>query len=37
MKQQNDPVEIIGAVGDVKMKGLDIATRPMVYWPHPEM
>ena len=37
MKQQNDPCEIIGVVGDVKMKGLDIATRPMVYWPHAEL
>jgi putative ABC transport system permease protein len=37
MKDQNDPCEIIGVVGDVKMKGLDIATRPMVYWPHAEL
>ena len=37
MKEQNDPCEIIGVVGDVKMKGLDIATRPMVYWPHAEL
>jgi putative ABC transport system permease protein len=37
MKEQNEPSEIIGVVGDVKMKGLDIATRPMVYWPHAEL
>jgi putative ABC transport system permease protein len=37
MKEQNDPCEIIGVVGDVKMKGLDMATRPMVYWPHAEL
>jgi putative ABC transport system permease protein len=37
MKQQNDPCEIIGVVGDVKMKGLDLGSRPMVYWPHAEL
>ena len=37
MKQQNDPCEIIGVAGDVKMRGLDIPTRPMVYWPHAEL
>src|ERR1700730_13706441 len=37
MKNQNDPCEIIGVVGDVKWKGLDLGTRPMVYWPHAEL
>jgi putative ABC transport system permease protein len=35
----DDPVpsEIIGIVGDVKHLSLDSETRPMVYWPHPEL
>lgn len=37
MKQQNVPSEIIGVVGDVKWKGLDLEPRPMVYWPHAEL
>src|SRR6266550_3819300 len=37
MKEKNDPCEIIGVVGDVKSKGLDLATRPMAYWPHAEL
>jgi len=37
MKDQNNPCEIIGVVGDVKFKSLDQAVRPMVYWPHSEL
>jgi putative ABC transport system permease protein len=37
MKDKNEPSEIIGVVGDVKMRGLDMATRPMVYWPEAEL
>src|SRR5438874_11056874 len=37
MKDQNNPCEIIGLVGDVKFKSLDQAVRPMVYWPHSEL
>jgi putative ABC transport system permease protein len=31
------PSEIIGIVGDVKHMSLDSETRPMAYWPHPEL
>jgi putative ABC transport system permease protein len=37
MKSENVPSEIVGVVADVKRYGLDIATRPMIYWPHPEL
>ena len=37
MKDQNNPCEIIGVVGDAKFKSLDQAVRPMVYWPHSEL
>jgi len=31
------PTEIIGVVGDIKHQSLDTETRPMVYWPHPQL
>jgi putative ABC transport system permease protein len=37
MKQNPEPTEIIGIVGDVKHKGLDAEANPTVYWPHPEL
>jgi putative ABC transport system permease protein len=37
MKDEIEPSEIIGVVGDHKQLGLDIAVEPMVYWPHPEL
>ena len=37
MKDKNDPCEIVGLVGDVKWKGLDLPNRPMIYWPHAEL
>ena len=33
----NDPSEIIGVVGDVRLMGLDTPAEPTVYWPHPEL
>jgi putative ABC transport system permease protein len=37
MKATNIPSEIIGVVGNVKHAGLDVETRSMAYWPHPEL
>jgi putative ABC transport system permease protein len=37
MKDDNQPCEIIGVVGDSKHMGLDAEVRPMAYWPHPEL
>src|SRR5919197_3360747 len=37
MKQENNPTEIIGVVGDVKLQSLDEELRPTVYWPQPEL
>jgi putative ABC transport system permease protein len=31
------PSEIIGVVGNVCQKGLDVIPEPTVYWPHPEL
>jgi putative ABC transport system permease protein len=36
LKDDNQPCEIIGVVGDSKHMGLDAEVRPMAYWPHPE-
>jgi cell division protein FtsX len=37
MKNDNQPCEIIGVVGDSKHMKLDANTEPMSYWPHPEL
>ncbi|MBD0372280.1 MAG: ABC transporter permease [Pyrinomonadaceae bacterium] len=39
INMMDDPVpsEIVGVVGDVKHLSLEGETRPMVYWPHPEL
>jgi len=37
MKDQNQPSEIIGVVGDNKHKGLDSEVEPMAFWPHAEL
>ena len=37
MMEEPPATEIIGIVGDVKHAGLSAETRPMVYWPHPEL
>jgi len=37
MKDDNQPSEIIGIVGDNKHKGLDTEVEPMAFWPHAEL
>src|SRR5262249_18674272 len=37
MRDENEPTEIIGIVGDVRSTGLDVPSREMVYWPHAEL
>src|SRR5262245_21602404 len=37
MKDDNQPCEIIGVVGDSKHMNLDSEVKPMSYWPHPEL
>jgi putative ABC transport system permease protein len=37
MKDQNQPSEIIGIVGNNKAKGLDSDVEPMAFWPHAEL
>ena len=37
MKNENEPTEIIGVVGDSKHIGLDVPVEPVSYWPHPEL
>lgn len=37
MKNDNQPCEIIGIVGDSKHMGLDSEIEPVAYWPHPEL
>jgi len=37
MKDDNQPSEIIGVVGNNKAKGLDSEVEPMAFWPHAEL
>jgi putative ABC transport system permease protein len=37
MKDDDQPCEIIGVVGDSKHMNLDAEVRPTSYWPHPEL
>jgi putative ABC transport system permease protein len=37
MKNDNQPCEIVGIVGDSKHMNLDAEVKPMSYWPHPEL
>ena len=37
MSENPVPSEIVGIVADAKYAGLDRETRPMAYWPHPEL
>src|SRR5262249_55545337 len=37
MREPNVPTEIIGVVGDVKYVDLTTPSRPMAYWPHPQL
>jgi putative ABC transport system permease protein len=37
MKDDNQPSEIIGIVGDNKHKSLDSEVEPMAFWPHAEL
>ena len=37
MKDEIEPSEIIGVVGDNKTVGLDVEVEPMAFWPHPEL
>jgi len=37
MKDDNQPCEIVGVVGDSKHMNLDAEIGPMSYWPHPEL
>jgi putative ABC transport system permease protein len=37
MKDDNQPCEIIGIIGDSKHMSLDAEVKPMSYWPHPEL
>jgi len=37
MKNDNQPCEIVGVVGDSKHMNLDAEVKPMSYWPHPEL
>ncbi len=37
MRDENEPSEIIGVVGDVKHESVQAEIEPSVYWPHPEL
>ncbi|HEX7957486.1 MAG TPA: ABC transporter permease, partial [Pyrinomonadaceae bacterium] len=37
MKDEPEPTEIVGVVGDIKLHSLDEEPQPTVYWPHAEL
>ncbi|HEX6183711.1 MAG TPA: ABC transporter permease [Pyrinomonadaceae bacterium] len=37
MKDEPNPTEIVGVVGDIKLDSLDEEAQPTVYWPHAEL
>ncbi|MET0626229.1 MAG: ABC transporter permease [Pyrinomonadaceae bacterium] len=37
MKNEPNPTEIVGVVGDIKLHALDEQPHPTVYWPHAEL
>ena len=37
MKDEPNPTEIVGVVGDLKLDSLDEQPQPTVYWPHAEL
>ncbi len=37
MKEEPEPTEIIGVVGDTKHQALNAETKATVYWPHPQL
>ncbi len=37
MSDEPEPTEIVGIVGNIRHESLTAETRPMVYWPHPQL